>query len=375
MDVRLDDAQELLRESAREVLARECPMRYVRECMEAPVPEAPALWRRMAELGWIGLVVPEEHGGAGMDWLSMCLLQEELGAVLAPGPVLPTAALTVEALLRAGDPEQRREWLPRIARGELRVAFAQLEAAGREGADGVGLAAQSGSGGYVLDGVKAWVPDAAVCDVLLVPARLDGEPALFWVDAADARVDEIAWLDPTRRVYEVALREVALPPERRLAGGDATGLEAVLDVGRVVLAAEMCGVARRVLDLSVRYATEREQFGKPIGSFQAIQHKCADMLVRVEAVRSAVYYAAWALDQGPDEAPLAAAMAKSYASDACAAVAGDGIQIHGGLGFTWEQDLHLYYKRAKASQQRFGGAAWNDDRIARRLIDEGRPLS
>ncbi|NNL66474.1 MAG: acyl-CoA dehydrogenase, partial [Myxococcales bacterium] len=233
-------------------------------------------------------------------------------------------------------------------------------------------------GGFRLSGAKAFVADAQSAELLVVAARreqADG-PLLLAAVPADAdglRIRPVAYSDATRKLAELGLHDVFVPDEAILGGEVDAGpaLEATLDRARVALGAEMCGLASRVLELSVAHARTREQFGKPIGSFQAIQHKCADMLLRVENMRSAAWYAAWSIDEDEPDAHLAACMVKAYASEACADVAGEGIQIHGGQGYTWEQDLHLYYKRAKADEVALGDGAAHREHVARVAVDGG----
>jgi alkylation response protein AidB-like acyl-CoA dehydrogenase len=380
MDVRFTEEQELLRTSVRDVLARECPMSAVRDTMERPQGFSDELWKAMAGLGWTGLAVPRSCGGAGLGLVDLCVVLEEMGRVLAPGPFFSSVALGGLGVALAGSPTQRERFLPGVAAGTLRVTLAQLEENGSWGPDGIRAAARRTDGEWRLSGAKLFVPDAHVADLLMVPALTPDAGAegvtLFLADAHAAGVEirPMAFTDATRRYAEVRFSESRVADDAVLGeiGHGWVTLEGILDRAKVALCAEMCGGAARVLELSVEYAKTREQFGRPIGSFQAIAHKCADMLVRLEGSRSATYYAAWALDQEQSDAHVAACMAKAYCSDAYREVAGEGIQIHGGLGFTWEQDLHLYYKRAKGSEVTFGDATWNRELVARALIDRTR---
>jgi alkylation response protein AidB-like acyl-CoA dehydrogenase len=371
MDVRFSDEQELLRASAREFLAAECPMRRVREIAEDPGGLPAALWQRMAGLGWTGLPFPESVGGSGLGLLDLAVLLEEMGRTLLPGPYFSSVLLGGLSVALGGSEAQRARWLSDLARGDTRATLALCEESGSWDPDAIGLCAEPWGDGYRLSGSKHFVPDAQGADWMVVAARTrpDGAIALLVVDGSgpDVHVEPTQLVDSTRRFGAVRFDGVAVPGDRVLPGG-ATALERVLDWARVGLCSEMLGGAERVLEMSVGYARTREQFGRPIGSFQAIQHRCADMLVALEGAKSATWYAAWALEAGEPDGPLAAAMAKAYVSDAYARIAGDGIQIHGGLGFTWEQDLHLYFRRAKLCERLFGDAAWNRERIAKRLI-------
>jgi alkylation response protein AidB-like acyl-CoA dehydrogenase len=303
----------------------------------------------------------------------MVVILEEMGRVVLPGPFFSTAILGGVALVEGGDAAQKEKLLPRLAAGDLRVTLAQLEPNARWDADGIELEARPAGGGYRLSGTKLFVPDAHTADLLVVAGRAPGSTgaegvSLFMVEAKAPGVTTtlLKTMDQTRKLCEVALKDVAVPADRVL-GAPGQGwklLERVVDRGKVGLCAEMCGGAQKVLEMSVDYAKVREQFGRPIGSFQAIQHKCANMLVEVESSKSATYYAAWAVANDVPEAPLAAAMAKAYCSDAYRHTAGEGIQIHGGIGFTWEHDMHIYFKRAKSSEVTFGDATWNREIVA-----------
>lgn len=375
MDFGFSEEQEMLRDSAREFLAGECPMTYVREMMDDERGFSDEQWGKMAQLGWTGLIVPEEYGGAGLNMVDMVVVLEEMGKVVMPGPFFASAILGGVAIDLFGSPEQKQRWLPRLAAGELRATLAQVEESGRWDADGIALEARATGDGYHVRGTKLFVHDAHNADVLVVAARTGGRGesgvSLFLVEAgAGVSVRVLKTMDQTRKLCEVDV-DVHLGRDSILgAPGQAwPGLDRVVDAAKVALCAEMCGGAQRVLDMSVEYAKVREQFGKPIGSFQAIQHKCADMMVRVESAKSATYYAAWAVANGVAEAHLAACMAKAYCSDAYRDVAGEGIQVHGGIGFTWEHDMHLYFKRAKGSEVTFGDGVWNRELVAQVILD------
>jgi alkylation response protein AidB-like acyl-CoA dehydrogenase len=376
MDFGFSEEQDMLRNSARDFLAKEAPMTYVRKMMEDDRGFTDDLWRKMAELGWMGLILPEEHGGSGLDFVDMVVVLEEMGRVVLPGPFFSTVILAGIAIAEAGSAAQKKAWLPKIADGSLKATLAQLEPSGRWDADGIQMSAKSEGGGYVLDGTKLFVPDANVADLFVVAARTPGSKgaegvSLFLVDAkaAGVGVTMLKTMDQTRKLGEVTFKGVKVGADALLgsAGGGWKVLERVVDRGKVGLAAEMCGGAQKVLEMSVEYAKVREQFGKPIGSFQAIQHKCANMMVQVESAKSATYYAAWAVANDVAEAPLAAAMAKAYTSDAYRHTAGEGIQIHGGIGFTWEHDMHIFFKRAKSSEVTFGDATWNRELVAQHI--------
>jgi alkylation response protein AidB-like acyl-CoA dehydrogenase len=376
MDFGFSEEQEMLRSSARDFLAKEAPMTYVRKMMEDEVGFTGDLWKKMADLGWMGLILPEDYGGSGLDFVDLIVVLEEMGRVVLPGPFFSTVVLGGVALLEGGSDALKQALLPKLATGDLKVTLAQLEPSGRWDADGIQLAAKADGGSFVLSGTKLFVPDAHVADEMVVAARTPGSKgaegiSLFLVDAKGPGITttQLKTMDQTRKLGEVVLKDVRVPADRVLGtvGGGWALLDRVVDRGKVGLCAEMCGGAQRVLEMSVDYAKVREQFGKPIGSFQAIQHKCANMLVEVESSKSVTYYAAWAVANDVAEAPLAAAMAKAYCSDAYRHVSGEGIQIHGGIGFTWEHDMHIYFKRAKSSEVTFGDATWNRELVAQHI--------
>jgi len=374
MNFGLSEEQEHLRKTVREVLAEQAPMRRVREVMEDPdATHDAALWRRMAELGWLGLALPAPLGGAALSLVEQCIVLEELGRVLAPTPFLPTA-IAADAILRLGSEAQRAAWLPRIAAGEVKATLALTEAGGEE-LDAVALAARREGEGFALSGEKLFVPDAAAARLFVVVARTDGEGAkglaafLVPADTRGVSVEPMRAMDLLRPLSVVRFRDVALP-EAALLGDDpdaGPALERVLDRARVMVCAESVGAAGRCLEASVQYARERVQFGKPIGVNQAIQHKCADMLLAVESSRSITYYAAWAAESSEEEAATTASMAKSFVGDAFRDVAAENIQIHGGVGFTWEYDCHLYFKRAKSDESWLGDGVEHRERVARLL--------
>jgi len=377
MDFGFSEEQEMLRSMARDFLAKECPMTWVRQMMDDDRGITDAVWSKMAELGWMGLILPEEHGGSGLGFVDLIVVLEEMGRSVMPGPFFSTAVVGAVALLEGGSAAQQAEWLPRLAAGDLRVAFAHLEPSARQDPDGVQVTATQHEGGLRVDGTKLFVGDAVGADLLVTVTRAPGTSGVegvqvVLVDAATAGVTitPLKTMDQTRKLAEIRFEGVSVPAGRVLerAGGGWPLVERIVDRGKVGLCAEMCGGAARVLEMSVDYAKVREQFGRPIGSFQAIQHKCANMLVEVESSKSITYYAAWAVANDVPDAPLAAAMAKAYCSDAYRHTAAEGIQIHGGIGFTWEHDMHLFFKRAKSAEVTFGDATWNRELVAR-LID------
>jgi alkylation response protein AidB-like acyl-CoA dehydrogenase len=290
---------------------------------------------------------------------------------LFAGPFLSTVALASTALLSAGSEEQKQEWLPRIAAGEVTATVAWTEPSGRWDEAGVGAMAALDGDEWVLSGAKSYVLDGHTADLLIVAAKTEAGTSLFLVpgDATGVTRTTLDTMDMTRKQAEVRLESVRVPASALL-GMDGAGwatIEAITEVGIVALALEQVGGAQRCLDMSVEYAKDRVQFGRPIGSFQSIKHKCADMLVQVEAARSAAYYAAWAISVESDERETVVPLAKAFCSDAYFHCAGENIQIHGGIGFTWEHDAHLYFKRAKTSQLLFGDPSFHRSALADRI--------
>lgn len=379
MDFGFSEDQDALRETARKVLAAECPMTYVRAMMADDTGYTEEQWQKLAGLGWLGLIFPERVGGVGLDMVDLVVVLEEMGRVVLPGPFFSTVVLGGMTLALGGSRAQQSRYLAPLVTGALKATVAHVEESGRWDAEGIRLPARKTATGYTLSGTKLFVPDAHVADLLIVAARTRGKGSrgvtLFLVERnhPGVQVRLLKVMDQTRKLCEVTLTDVAVARDAVVGrvGGGWPLLDHVVDRAKVALCAEMCGGAQRVLDMSVDYARVREQFGRPIGSFQAIQHKCANMMVQVESARSATYYAAWAVANGVAEAHLAACMAKAYCSDAYRNVSAEGIQIHGGIGFTWEHDMHLYFKRSKGSEATFGDATWNRELVARATLDGG----
>jgi alkylation response protein AidB-like acyl-CoA dehydrogenase len=377
MDIGFSEEQELLRDTARKFLDSQCDTRFVRRMMATETAVTPEFWSRLAENGWLGITYPEDDGGAGLGLLDLVVLMEEVGRAVMPGPFPATVLLGGAAIAEAGSAAQRREWLPRIASGEAKATLAWTEPNARWDAAAIAAPARETTGGFTLSGSKMFVPDAHLADVLVVAARTrDGSTmedgvSLFLVprDTAGVEVKLLPSIDETRKTCEVRIENAALPATALL-GELHQGwapLARVVDQAAVALSAEMCGAAQRVLDITVDYAKMRTTFGKPIGSYQGVKHKCADMLIEIENAKSLTYYAAWAVDENDPEAAMAVSMAKAAASDAGRKVCAAGIQLHGGIGMTWEHDLHLYLKRAKADEVALGDATWHRERIARLL--------
>jgi alkylation response protein AidB-like acyl-CoA dehydrogenase len=371
----VSDEQRELRDSVRRFLADRAPISRVRELMETPDGTDPQVWQQAgAQLGLQGIAIPEEYGGAGFSFAEQAIVLEELGAALYGGPYLASAVLAATALLSGSDETARRELLPGIASGQTVATLAFTEDDGSWEPEAIRLTAARGAraggsdGGWALDGHKSFVLDGHTADLILVVARTDSGLSLFAVQAGARGLDRrvLSTLDQTRKLARLEFVSVT----GRLIGAPGDGaavLARTLDIAAIALAAEGLGGAQRALDMAVEYAKVREQFGRPIGSFQAIKHRCADLLLEVESLRSAVAYAAAAVAEDSAEIPVVAALAKAYASEVYFHVAAENIQIHGGIGFTWEHDAHLYFKRAKASELFLGDASYHREHLAERI--------
>jgi alkylation response protein AidB-like acyl-CoA dehydrogenase len=378
MKLAVSGEQSELRDSVRRFLADRAPISRVRELMESPDGSDPKVWEQAgSQLGLPGIAIPEEYGGAGFGFAEQAIVLEEFGAALYGGPYLASAVLAATALLASADEQARRDLLPGIASGQTVATLAFTEDDGSWDAASIRLAASTGavpgagrdgSDGWSLDGHKSFVLDGHTAGLVLVVAEAEPGPSLFAVQAGAPGLSRRALpaLDETRRLARLEFDAVPA----RLIGvpGDAAAVLArTLDVAAVALAAEQLGGAQRTLDMAVGYAKTREQFGRAIGSFQAIKHRCADLLLEVECLRSAVRYAAAAVAEDSPEVPALAALTQAYASDVFFRVAGENIQIHGGIGFTWEHDAQLYFKRAAASGLFLGDAAYHRERLAQRI--------
>jgi len=363
------EEQEELRKSVRRFLEDKSPETEVRRLMDTTEGYDPAVWNQMAQqLGLQGLAIPEEFGGSGYSYVELIVVLEEMGRALLCAPYFSTVALAANALLVAGDEAAKKQYLPGLASGEVIATVALTEDAGKWDEAGVTLTATASGDGFTLTGSKNFVLDGHVANLILVTARTAGGVSLFAVDgdAPGLTRTALSTMDQTRKQAKL---EFADTPAR-LIGTEGNAWPAVaktLDLAAVALAAEQVGGAQKVLEMSVEYAKVRVQFGRPIGSFQAIKHKCADMLLEVESAKSAAYYAGWAAAEDSDELPVVASLAKAYCSDAYFHAAAENIQIHGGIGFTWEHPAHLYFKRAKSSELYLGDPTYHRELLAQRI--------
>ncbi len=369
MNFGFSEEQEELRKMVRRFLEEKSPESEVRRLMATSEGYDPAVWAQMAnELALQGLGIPEEYGGQGYGPVELYVVFEEMGAALLCSPYFSTVALAANALLLVGDEASKNDYLPGIAAGETIATVALTDDDGRWDLVATSTTATREGEGYRLSGVRNYVTDGSTASLLLVPAMTDAGLSLFALDgnAEGVSRETLSTMDQTRKQSRIVFESA---PARLVGveGAALEGLEATMQIAAAALAAEQVGGAQRVLDSSVEYAKNRVQFGRPIGSFQAIKHKCADMLLDVESAKSAAYYAAWAAQERNDELPIAASLAKSFCSEAYFHCAAENIQIHGGIGFTWEHPAHLYFKRAKSSELFLGDPAYHRELLAQRL--------
>jgi alkylation response protein AidB-like acyl-CoA dehydrogenase len=373
MDFSLTEGQEMLREAARDFLATACPKSLVREMAEDEEGHPLELWQKMGEMGWMGIVIPEEYGGAGAGFLDLVVLLEEMGRACLPGAFFSTVVLGGLTILEAGSEAQRKEILPKLTEGKLLLTLALTEPSATYAAEGIQTKATRIDKGFLIQGTKLFVPDAHISDYLICAARTEETGiseygiTLFLVDPKSPGVSYTLLKTIAGDKQCEVVFDNANVPRRSVLGNLNEGwpvLEKVLEKATVAQCAEMVGGARQVLEMTVEYAKERMAFGHPIGSFQAIQHYCANMLVDVEGCSLVMYNAAWRLGQGLPAAQEVA-MAKSVINERFKRIAALGIQIHGAIGFTEEHDLHLYFKRAKAWEINLGDTSFHLDRIAK----------
>jgi alkylation response protein AidB-like acyl-CoA dehydrogenase len=374
MDFAFSDEQEEFRSTLRRFFEEKAPSAEVRRLMETSEGYDPGAWKQMAEeLGLQGIAVPEQHGGQGFGFLELGIVQEEMGRVLFPSPFFSTVCLAANAILNAGDEAQKQALLPGIAAGETLATLALSEDSGRFDAAGITLLAVPDGGGYRLDGHKSFVIDGHVADCLVVAARLEGSAGTDGITLVTVRGDDpgvvatpLETMDEIRKQARIEFSGA----RAEILGAEGSGwppLAKTLDQANIMLAAEMLGASQKCLDMAVTYAKVRMQFARPIGSFQAIKHKAADVLLEVELAKSAGYYSWWVADERAEELAEAASLAKSVCTDTFLLAAIESIQIHGGIGFTWEHDAHLYLKRAKGSEILFGDATEHRARLAAQL--------
>jgi len=372
MDLGLSEEQEMLRNFARDFLEKECPEQHVRDMEEDEKGYSPELWKKMAEQGWQGLIIPDTYGGASFNFMDLIILIEEFGRALVPGPFIPTTVAAL-AILAAGSEEQKKQHLPRIASGEQIWTLAFTEPSARFDGEGVQLTAKKEGNDYVLNGTKLFVRDSHVADMMVVVARTGGSGeqgiSLFIVDAKAPGITHT----PLRTIASDKQTEIKFEnvkvPAANLMGAEGQGWAAfkkIANKATVIECAYLVGLAQQDFDITINYAKERVQFGRPIGSFQAIQHKAADMVTDVDGSRFIMYKAAWAVSEDEPDADEQVHMAKAWISDATRRVVAHGQQIHGGIGFTKDYKIQLFFRRQKAAE-----LAWGDADFHRELVAQG----
>ena len=368
MDFGISDEQQQLKVSAREFLTNECATTYVRKVMASEDGAAPELYAQIAKLGWTGLIVPENFGGAGLGMLDMALLLEEQGYAAMPGPFLFSSVLAASALKDFGSDELRQKWLPALAEGKAvgTVAIAEED----DGIEPVSIRTRATKNGneVTISGRKMFVPYANVADFIIVAARTGEGPhevSLFVIDtkAAGVAIKLLKGLDLTRRICTVELKDVRVKASAELTGG-IDAYRRMIDIASVAIAADSLGGSERALEMAVEYSKVREQFGKPIGSFQALKHAASEIVSELEPARSLVWYAAYVLDTDPRNAARPAAMAKARLSEVYSRTTDKAVLMHGGIGFTWEHDIHLWFKRSRFDESYFGSPPYHRERVA-----------
>jgi alkylation response protein AidB-like acyl-CoA dehydrogenase len=375
MDLALSEEQEMLKTMARDFLTDKLPKTVVKEMEESEPGYSPELWKEMAGLGWMGLAFPEKYGGSDMSFLDLAILLEEMGRACLPGPYFSTVVLGGSTILDAGSEEQKGEYLPKIASGELVFTLALTEPSARYDADSIETKATTDKDGYIINGTKLFVPDANVADYMLVVARTEAEAkgeegiTIFIVDAKSPGISHtVLKTIANDKLCEVVFDKVKVPKENILGELNQgwSEVQKIIQRGAVAKCCEMVGCIQQALDMTVDYAKERRQYDRPIGSFQVIQHYCADMATDVDGTRLSTYQAAWMLSEGlPCTKEIA--IAKAWAGEACQRVMALAHQIHGAIGVTIDHDLQYYTRRAKAAEVSFGDASFYREIVAQEM--------
>lgn len=362
MNFGFTEEQNLLRDQVRRFMTEQCHMSKVRELMATDHGFDKGLWQQAAELGWMGLIVPESYGGLGLRWIDLTVVLEETARGLCSLP-MASHALSVAAILRCGSESNKADWLPAMAAGDAVCTVGLYDEPNWVDPQAITLTANPVDGGVAISGCKPFVPHAMAADYLLLAVRTPQGLALAALQREQVEMTPQPQMDRSKPVARLTLDNVVVPNEHLLAMSDAD-LEYLTDVGATVTTAEMVGAAEAALHMTSEYAKERIQFGKPIGQYQGVKHRLADLYVDVESFKSLAYYAAWAADEAPEELPRAVSLAKGYASDAFAQLGIDGIGLHGAIGFTAEYDIQLYLKRSKWARPMFGDSDYHLERVA-----------
>jgi len=371
MDFTFTEEQEILRDSARRFIDKEWRAEDIKAFVDHRRSFTEEMWQKIVDLGWTAVLIPEADGGLGLTFVDLAVILEEMGRGPMPGPFISSVVLAGEAIRLAGHPHQKEAYLPKMAEGEIRGTVAWAEPGDLNGLTPVKLRVNRSDGFFVLNGTKIFVPDADAADVIVCLADTGNGTGLLLVDKdlPGVKIHPLDTMDRTTNLSEVIFGHVKLPEDRLMGKPGAADplLKQILNRVNVAYSLDMIGGSQKVLDLGIEYAKTRVQFGQAIGSFQAIKHICAELLMGVECARSIAYYAAWAQDQDDQEASLAASAAKTFASETYREVTREVLQILGGIGFSWEHELHIYLKRAKCLGALFGDATYHRERVAQEL--------
>jgi alkylation response protein AidB-like acyl-CoA dehydrogenase len=371
MDFAFSQEQDILRDSARRFVDKECSIDYVKQFVDNKITFTDEMWQKITELGWTAVLIPEEYGGLGLNFVDLAVILEEMGRGPVPAPFITSVVLAGEAIRLAGNPDQKNAYLPKMAMGELKGTLAWAEPGDLDGLSNIMLTARRAENSFILNGTKILVPDADQTDIILCVARAEEGTSLFVVGKEDpgVEINSLSTLDKTTDLCEVVFSNVSVPVEALLGEEGTAGpiLRQVLNRVNVAYSMDMVGGGQRVLDMGVEYAKTRVQFGQAIGSFQAIKHKCAELLMEIECSRSIAYYAAWAQEQDEKEATINASGAKVFSCDMYRKATKEVLQILGGIGFSWEHELHIYLKRAKCLGALFGDGTFHRERMAQEL--------
>jgi alkylation response protein AidB-like acyl-CoA dehydrogenase len=372
MNFGLTEEQQILVNVARRFLDERAPIAKVRDIMESDSGFDPALWSGMAELGWLGLTIDQDHGGTGLGWVDLAVLLEETGRGLLPSPLV-SHSLAATAISEFGSDEQKRRLLPSLADGSAIGAAALLESGEVLGPGGIELTGTPDGGGYRLNGKKTFVQDAGVATVFVVAFRAPDDVKLGVLNAEADGVQATGHMtmDQTKRMGDLVLENATITADNLFAGDGAEALSRLLDLGAVAVTAEMVGAMDRAHEITTQYAKDRTQFGAQIGKYQGVKHPLAEMYVDIETSRSLVYYAAWCVGERPEELPIAAARAKAYTGDAFKRLGVDVVKLHGAIGFTAEYDIQLYLKRSKWAFPAYGDPDYHYERITDDLVTAG----
>jgi alkylation response protein AidB-like acyl-CoA dehydrogenase len=372
------EEQKLFRDASRKFLQAECPTTFVRSMMDDERGQDTAFWKKLAELGWTGVLVPETYGGVDGTLTDMIVVAEEIGRSVMPGPFYATAVTGTTLLALAGQEEQKKHYLSKVAEGNHLLTLAVLETDAALAGESIQTFAEKGQGRFTLNGEKRFVPDAHVADTLVVAARTTRGTApgrgvsLFLVDAGSEGlcIEQMPTVDMSRRLCRVLMKDVTIEENRLLGELDRAwpAIERAGELTHVSFCCELVGLAEKVLEMVVDYLKVRVQFDRPIGVFQALQHRCADLLVGIELAKSLAYYACYAAEKNLPDAPVALAMAQAYCSEMAQHTTSDGVQLFGGIGFTWEHDLHLYQRRAISLALNMGTVEEHREKVARAFM-------